>query len=147
LPNAPATLIYGFADKGEDLALTWVNSKPTLDETYGKPTNEYESYFYNAAYEILNKGGTCIAAKLPYKNEASGMYNFVEFSAGNVTQMSYSLSTIMKWPYGIYETIDDIRDDIRKVADHFNESPVLNRVVDLVNALCSLINTYGEDAW
>jgi hypothetical protein len=70
LPNSPINLIIGFASEGEDLALKWINSSSTLKETYGQPTTEFEAYFYNAATEILNRGGTCIAAKLPYKNEA-----------------------------------------------------------------------------
>lgn len=70
----------GFADKGEDLTLEWVNSKATLDDTFGTPTNEYESFFYNAAMEVLNRGGTCIASKLPYMNDSYQHYNYVEFT-------------------------------------------------------------------
>lgn len=79
LPNAPAVFTYGFADKGEDCALTWINSKTTLVDTYGSPTNECESYFYNSMYEVLNRGGTCIAAKLPYVNDSTNKYNYVDF--------------------------------------------------------------------
>lgn len=61
-------MIVGVADKGEDEALVWINSRQTLDTTYGTPTTEYEKYFYNSAIEILSRGGTCIAAKLPYDN-------------------------------------------------------------------------------
>ena len=62
-------LVTGFADKGQDMTLEWINSKATLDDTFGTPTTEFESYMYNAAIEILNRGGSCIASKLPYDNE------------------------------------------------------------------------------
>jgi hypothetical protein len=35
LPNAPTSLMFGFASKGEDSTFKWINSKSTLDETYG----------------------------------------------------------------------------------------------------------------
>ena len=79
LPNSPTSLIVGFASKGEDYSLQWINSKQTLDDTYGQPENEFERYFYNAQYEILNRGGTCIAAKLPYANASKDQYNYVDF--------------------------------------------------------------------
>ena len=69
LPNSPTLLVTGFADKGQDMTLEWINSKATLDDTFGTPTTEFESYMYNAAIEILNRGGSCIASKLPYDNE------------------------------------------------------------------------------
>lgn len=56
-----------------------MNSKQTLDETYGTPTNEFERYLYNAICEVINRGGTCIAAKLPYLNDSFGKYNYVDY--------------------------------------------------------------------
>ena len=70
LPNSPTSFVVGFADKGQDMTLEWVDSKATLDETFGEPTTEFESYMYNAAMEVLNRGGSCIASKLPYANES-----------------------------------------------------------------------------
>ena len=70
LPNAPVCFMTGFADKGEDMTFEWLDSKQTLDSTFGKPTNEFESYLYNSAMEVLNRGGMCIASKLPYDNES-----------------------------------------------------------------------------
>lgn len=81
LPNAPVVLTYGFADKGENYALKWINSKQTLDAVYGQPTNEFEQYFYNSNIEILNRGGMCIAAKLPYVNVMLDNLNYVEYEA------------------------------------------------------------------
>lgn len=80
LPNSPNVLLVGFASKGEDYALQWINSRNTLDDTYGTPTNEYEKYFYNGITEILKRGATCIAAKLPYDNNSMHKYNYVSFS-------------------------------------------------------------------
>ena len=84
LPNAPVSLITGVADKGQDYALTWIDSLDTFKDTYGIPTNEYESYFYNAAYEILNHGGICIAAKLPYDNGMKDKYTCIKYSVGEI---------------------------------------------------------------
>ena len=105
LPNSPTCLAIGFADKGEDLAITWINSKDTLDSTYGTPTNEYESYFYNAAFEILNRGGTCIAAKLPYMNKAYNQYNYTEFSVSKLQDLV--LSTSLSGEYNTFGQIHD----------------------------------------
>lgn len=69
LPNSPTTFVMGFAAKGQDMTIEWINSKSTLDETFGAPETEFESYMYNAAMEVLNRGGSCIASKLPYDNE------------------------------------------------------------------------------
>lgn len=76
LPNAPISLIAGFASKGEDYTLQWINTKATLDETFGTPTNEVETWFYNAVCEILNRGGAPIAAKLPYDNASLQKYTY-----------------------------------------------------------------------
>ena len=80
LPNAPVSLVTGFADKGPDYVLQWINSPTTLVETYGYPHNEAEKYFYNAQLEILNAGGYCIAAKLPYFNEAKDKYVYCSYT-------------------------------------------------------------------
>ena len=131
LPNAPTSLIYGFADKGEDLALTWINSKQTLDDTYSKPTNEYESYFYNAAYEILNKGGTCIAAKLPYQNEASGMYNYVEFQMSEIQSLVNEISSIMS--PSVYYSINEIKTEVMNIAKTlWNSSDDIENINNIV---------------
>ena len=90
LPNSPTVFVAGFASKGEDYAIQWINSRSTLDDTYGQPTNEFEQYFYDAIYEVLNRGGTCIASKLPYKNPAKDQYNFTEFSLTFSTLSSHS---------------------------------------------------------
>lgn len=107
-------MIAGFADKGEDLSFEWINSKNTLDETFGTPTNEYESFFYNAAIEVLNRGGTCIASKLPYNNKQYQQYNYVEFNTTFVSSYEdmSGLSIDTEW-----STVGDIRDAIVSCLD------------------------------
>lgn len=91
LPNAPAMLVTGFADKGPDYVLQWINSPNTLVDTYGYPTNEAEKYFYNAQLEILSRGGYCIAAKLPYYNKSKDKYAFVGYTVDSNLQKFYDV--------------------------------------------------------
>ena len=93
LPNAPVCLIAGFADDGEDETLQWIDSSSTLKEAFGDPTNEYEKYFCNGIAEVLNRGGVCIASKLPYDNEAYNRFNYVEFEIGESRDAIYIVDT------------------------------------------------------
>ena len=79
-PNAPVCYLLGYADKGDDYVPQWINIKNTFADYYGYPTNEEERYFYNSALEIINTGGICIAAKLPYQNGQKQNYMFTEYS-------------------------------------------------------------------
>ena len=72
-------LICGFSDKGPNYAIRWMNTVQTLIDTYGYPTTEEEKYFFNACYEILQKGGLCLAAKLPYDNPSLSTLPYVEY--------------------------------------------------------------------
>lgn len=109
----------GFAAKGEDLALTWINSKSTLDDVFGTPTNEYEMWFYNANYEILRRGGTCIAAKLPYDNNANGKYNCVELSVSGLKKVAELEQTSLS---GRYATVKDLHDTLSDYLFEVNSS-------------------------
>ena len=113
LPNAPICLATGFASKGNDCSIEWINSTATLDSTYGKPTNEYESYFYNAMYEVLNRGGACIASKLPYDNLAKDKYAYVEYIASGL-DADYYLNDDIK---GKFATLNDLRDTFIKLTN------------------------------
>ena len=66
LQNAPVCLVLGYADKGDDYIPQWINIRSTFFEQYGTPKSAKERYFYNAAMEINDSGGVCIASKLPY---------------------------------------------------------------------------------
>ena len=74
------TFLMGFADKGEDYTTKYVNSMKTFVNNYGYPTNEAERYFYNAAYEVINRGGYLLTSKLPYDNESLKKYAFCSYT-------------------------------------------------------------------
>jgi len=65
-----ATMVLGFGDKGDDYTVKWINTMNTFIKNYGTPTNEAEKYFYNSVSEIIDRGGVCYAAKLPYYNDS-----------------------------------------------------------------------------
>lgn len=108
LPNAPACLVTGFAQKGEDYTLQWINSKTTLDEYYGTPTNELETWFYNAICEILSRGGVALAAKLPYANASHQMYAWREWSLGGVKEIVTDWTDVqIEYVKEIYQNLVD----------------------------------------
>lgn len=72
-------LICGFADKGENYSIKWINTIQTLVDNYGYPQTEEERYFWNACAEVLNRGGICLAAKLPYDNPALDTFPYVDY--------------------------------------------------------------------
>lgn len=109
LPNAPACLVTGFASKGEDYTLQWINSKATLDEYYGTPTNELETWFYNAICEILNRGGVALAAKLPYANASLQRYAWREWKLGDVTEIVTNWTDVqIEHVREIYQNLVDV---------------------------------------
>lgn len=61
-------LACGYADKGTDYSAEWINTMKTYEDVFGIPTNEIESYLYNAAAETLSRGGVFVGIKLPYSN-------------------------------------------------------------------------------
>lgn len=140
LPNSPTSLIFGFASRGEDSTFNWINSQATLNEIYGQPTTEFESYFYNAAMEILNRGGTCIGAKLPYMNNSYEKFNYVEYSLGDIVE-SYTLtSDIISDPH--YNTIGDLQTNINLLLDYFNETYNTSNIAGMMNACIYLYDKY-----
>lgn len=109
LPNSPTVLVTGFASKGEDLTIQWMNSKATLDDSYGNPTTEFEKYFYNGISEVLNRGGTCLAARLPYSNDAYRKYNYIEYEATFTplaTDSVFELNTLKTYQKSLSTLID-----------------------------------------
>lgn len=118
LPGSPNTLHFGFAPKGEDYALQWIDSKTTFEDIYGIPVTEYEKYFYNAAMEVLNKGGTCIAAKLPYDNNSKDQYNFINYTV----QLCATSALTSDMDIGIdYKTIGDFHAALDNVISFLRE--------------------------
>lgn len=72
-------MICGFADKGDNYTIKYLNSKPDLVQTYGQPQTEFEKYFYNGCLEIIKNGGICLAAKLPYYNASLDSYTYSDY--------------------------------------------------------------------
>lgn len=147
LPNSPTLLVTGFADRGEDYALQWMNSKQTLDETYGIPTNEFERYFYNAICEALNRGGTCIAAKLPYLNDSFGKYNYVDYSVQLCsTQIAGSALDI-----GPFNTIEEFHNALSTViaylrAEGYGKDFDITTICKMAIALSTIIDDYKDQS-
>lgn len=73
-------LVTGYADKGEDYEPVIAANTQDFDAYYGQPTNEAERYFTYAAQEVLQGGGTLVAAKLPYNNVVSQQYRGVSIN-------------------------------------------------------------------
>ena len=92
-----ATLIFGFADKGDDYSVRWMNNMTTFVQTYGEPTNDAERYFYNAAYEVIDGGGVCYTSKLPYCNDSQDNYVYT----------SYTIDQHAKWLPDAMELVCD----------------------------------------
>jgi hypothetical protein len=133
-------MIVGFASRGEDLALKWINSVATLKSTYGQPTTEFEAYFYNAAQEVLNRGGTCIAAKLPYVNDSYERYNYVQYKIGNLkTHESIKLDI-----EEAYATIGEIHDTLQEVLVQLSEVDDISTIMKMSNTIKRLYNKYKD---
>ena len=65
------SLVCGVASKGDNYNINWINTTQNFLDTYGAPETEEEKWFYNAANEVLTKGGILLASRLPYCNEAN----------------------------------------------------------------------------
>ena len=146
LPGAPTTLVVGFASKGEDYALQWIDSKTTLDDTYGIPTTEFERYFYNAAIEVLNRGGTCIAAKLPYYNQSKDKYNYIDYT---VELCSTCMVTSDGGLSGDFNTLGEFNHTLSNVIDYlrlhgFKDQTNIDSVRGMVDALDKISSFAGE---
>ena len=141
LPNAPVSFIAGVADQGESMTFEWIDSKATLNETFGIPTTEFESYFYNAAIEVLNRGGICIASKLPYKNAQHQMYNYVDFDVSFVKMLDQ-----LDAPTD-YATIGDIHDSLQIVLDQLSDDQYtsIETINDMANAIIGIHEKYNKD--
>lgn len=69
-------LVNGYADKGQEHNPLIISSVSDLIANFGEPTNEAERYFYYTGAEVINKGGTLVANKLPYNNTISTKYKY-----------------------------------------------------------------------
>lgn len=90
-----ATLVLGFADKGDDYSVRWINTLNTFQRTYGTPQTEAERYFYNTVAEVLDGGGTCYAAKLPYYNDSLDRFVYTSFSVSPSAQYLLTKDSVL----------------------------------------------------
>lgn len=108
-----ASLVVGFANKGEDYLPLEFSSRNSWLTYFGKPINEAERYFYNASLDIINQGGKLYCAKLPYNNDSKDKYfrSTYSVSTSGVNLSSSALFAISdddKTLVNYYEiTIDD----------------------------------------
>lgn len=71
--------LMGFADMGQDYITRQIGSMAQFASVYGYPTNEAERYFYNAAHEVMERGGNLRCAKLPYDNASMNKFAFTTY--------------------------------------------------------------------
>ena len=89
----------GVADKGDDYSTKFINNMNTFVRNYGYPTTEAERYFYNGAYEILDRGGILYTSKLPYDNEVLNKYAY----------NSYFVENTLNYLSSPYDVLNDIK--------------------------------------
>lgn len=135
LPNSPNCLTFGPASRGEDYTVQWVNSKATRDELFGTPTNELETWFYNSITEILDRGGTALAAKIPYDNGSLERYTWRQWSLDEcVTPI-----TISSFGGGPIEVVKDIKVELQSVLSALKRS-------DSIDSISSMWSTVADIA-
>lgn len=124
--NGTNVLVLGFADKGDNYNVKWINSEATFKHLYGTPKTEAERYFYNAAMEVVDGGGTCYAAKLPYTNNSLNNFVYTSYTISNEATPIYSPIDIIQNRIfcGIDEDFDDIviKENLSSMIDSVQES-------------------------
>lgn len=84
--------VMGYADKGIPLTPYEITSFDDFKTNYGAPTNEAERYFFYAGQEVINQGGSLIAASLPYNNVISNAYRCMGINAESTPAAYNSVS-------------------------------------------------------
>lgn len=139
------TLVFGFADKGDDYTVRWINTMNTFVRTYGNPTNEAEKYFYNSVYEIINGGGVCYAAKLPYYNNSLDNFTYTSYTISPTAEDISSTSDIFDKTKGNVSIkdfmfspwkIDSISQNVLS-PDVTYEAKQLEEFIDYINEVCN----------
>lgn len=135
--------IMGFANKGEPYVPMEFSSRNSWLNYYGEPDNEAERYFFNACMEVINQGGTCYCARLPYDNiskdkmvahkfsvselydidgaemKRDAGYNFPELSSVDSTIKKAFIINSSEKPYTLdLADVDEFRADEKKVANN-----------------------------
>ena len=84
----------GFASKGPNCVIQWINTIQNFIDTYGVPETDEERYFFNVAAEVITKGGVFLGAKLPYNNQAKNSYACTDFTVESNIEQFANNSTI-----------------------------------------------------
>lgn len=134
LPNAPTCFVTGFASKGEDYTLQWINSRTTLDQTFGTPENEPETWFYNAICEILNRGGIALGAKLPYDNASLQKYTWRQWTVAESPTLiddSYRRDCVIHYIRDIYNELSWVLEQLGRDDDIYTIGRMWEVVKDI----------------
>lgn len=126
----------GFSDKGDDYNIKWVNSESTFKHLYGTPKTEAEKYFYNAAMEVVDGGGTCYTAKLPYDNNSLNKFVYTSYKISNTALPIYNPIDIIQ--NRIFCLVGDIWENI--VISNEN----IESMVDSIQKAISILNLCDE---
>lgn len=132
IPNAPATFICGFADKGQDFVTTPIASRTEFEDVFGIPVTEPETYFYNAVAEVVSRGGKALATKLPYDNESYGRYNFVDYGLQSNTGLSnITFDKLINQDYQAFEKLSTTIRECKLTLSHILDRLELNDVYNI----------------
>lgn len=135
LQEAPVCLVTGLASKGEDYTVQWINSINTLETTFGIPSTEPETWFYNGVREILDRGGIALAAKLPYDNGSFGRYAFKQYKiSAKPIQFGSSIDFDAK-------TLRECHDMLDTILKKYGRSDDISNPNKMWKAVCSLLAT------
>lgn len=80
-----ASLVLGFASKGEVYEPQQFTSQMAWLNHYGEPTNEAERYFYAASMEVLKQNGKLYTCRLPYDNASLDKLTSIKYTVNGNT--------------------------------------------------------------
>jgi hypothetical protein len=126
----------GFADKGDDYNIKWVNSESTFKHLYGTPKTEAERYFYNAAMEVVDGGGTCYTAKLPYDNKSLDKFVYTSYKISDTALPIYNPIDIIQ--NRIFCLVGDVWSDINLSDEH------INSMIEHIQKAIAILNLYDD---
>lgn len=83
LSNDKVFYVMGYAEKSEPYFPKYIYSIQDFIKEFGNPTNEAEKYFYYSCKNIIDGGGTVLAARLPYDNVMEDNYKYYQLVVRN----------------------------------------------------------------
>ena len=119
------SLVIGFAKQGESVQPVQPTSKASFKTYFGAPETEAERYFYYAGAEVFDKGGSLIAARIPYNNNAQNLTPAVTYK---IEEWQLSTETAYKGedgnPLAAYVETTATTDDAKKWCYVANENEI-----------------------